>query len=42
MSKKAFNTTNPPKKMPPMLPKGFSLRFDELLTASWQIGDSYG
>lgn len=41
LSKKAFNTTNPPKKMPPMLPKGFSLRFDELLTASWQIGDPH-
>ncbi len=33
LSKTAFNATKPSKtkKMPPMIPKGFSLRFDELL-----------
>ena len=36
--KKAFNDTGPSKRMPPMLPKGFSLRFDELLTTSWHVG----
>ncbi len=31
LNKTAFNDTKPSKKMPRMIPKGFSLRFDELL-----------
>ncbi len=31
LTKKSFNSTEPPKKIPPTIPKGFSLRFDELL-----------
>lgn len=31
LTKKAFNETNSPKKIPNQIPKGFSLRFDELL-----------
>jgi hypothetical protein len=31
-------TTGPSKRMPPMLPEGFGLRFDELLTASRHVG----
>ena len=34
LSKKAFNATAPSKQMPPMIPKGFSLRFDELMRVS--------
>ena len=33
LTKKSFNSTEPPKKIPPAIPKGFSLRFDELLRA---------
>ena len=31
LTKKSFNTTGPSKKMPSQIPKGFTLRFDELL-----------
>ena len=34
LTKKAFKATGPPKQIPPMIPQGFSLRFDELLR--WQ------
>ena len=31
LTKNAFNATDPPKKIPPAIPPGFSLRFDDLL-----------
>ena len=34
LSKKAFKATGPSKQIPNQIPKGFSLRFDELLTVS--------
>lgn len=40
LTKKAFRETRPAKRIPPTIPKGFSLRFDELLRASALIGDS--
>ena len=33
LTKKAFSKTNPPKKIPSQIPKGFSMGFDELLRA---------
>ena len=34
LSKKAFKATGPSKQIPNQIPKGFSLRFDEILTVS--------
>ena len=34
LTKRAFNETNPAKRIPIQIPKGFSLRFDELLLPS--------
>ena len=37
LTKKSFNTTAPSKKIPSQIPKGFTLRFDELLRAALAV-----
>ena len=38
--KKSYNEANPPKKIPPAIPVGFSLRFDDLRMYAQPLGGS--